>query len=111
MSSDILNGAAMQPIPNAAGIHIETVGTSSTDEVDLFEELGVSSNQSRVRVTVEGDGVFYIVGGDTGLAAAAVATSKRIPADSPRFFFVKRERRFVRIIAAEASTRVEFTLG
>ena len=110
MSSDILNGAAMQPLPRAGDIHHETVGTSSTAAIDLFDVLGVSSNQTRVRVSVECSAQAYIVSGDSSVVAATTS-HKRLAANSPRFYFVAHSRRWVRLIADAAATDVEFTLG
>ena len=119
--SDILNSAAMQPIPKVDDLYIVTVGTTATSATDLFDELGVDGNQDRARVTIEADGVVYVVGGaDDSMGAPVIAATsasgptgrcKRIPADSPRSFFVRRGRRWVRFIAAEADTRVEVSWG
>lgn len=114
----IKNNAILHPCPTKENLHVVGVGTTATTELDLFATFGIKSKRSRARLTIRPSDEVFVVFGASGLAAPAAAAAvkgtdgvaSRIPADGERGYTLRGEAPFVRVIATNAATRVEFEL-
>ena len=117
--SALRNTLAQSPAPTVDDLYVVSVGTTATAAVDLFAKFGIAAGSNataRPRVTVATAGVSYVVFGGATVPTPAASTTgdpgttglcRVIPANTSVSFVLTKERRFVRFVAAAASTRIQ----
>ena len=116
--SGVSSTAVLQPIPADGDLHIVTVGTTATSAIDLFTVFGIdpqATARPRARITISGaaSAIGYVADATDSLSAPTLASTAtptrcwRVAADQERSHTLTLARRYMRIVAADADTRVQ----
>jgi len=116
--SGVTSTAVLQPLPSDDDLYIVTVGTTATSAIDLFTVFGIdpqAGTRPRTRLTISSstNAIGYVAGATDALSAPTLASTTtptrcwRTAADQERSHVLTLARRYLRIVAADADTRVQ----
>jgi hypothetical protein len=116
--SGVTSTAVLQPLPSDDDLHIVIVGATATSAIDLFTTFGIdpqatSRPRSRITIGCTTNAIGYVADATDALGAPDLASATtptrcwRLPADQERSHTLTLARRYMRIVAADADTRVQ----